>query len=72
MGGLTCVRKIRAMEAEGTLTVHVPVIVVTANVRFEQIIAAKENGMDDVVSKPFRIPELIAKPELVLNSELGP
>ena len=68
MDGLTCVRTIRSMEAEGTLIARIPVIAVTANVRFEQIAAAKESGMDDVVSKPFRIPELITKIELLLNA----
>jgi CheY-like chemotaxis protein len=31
--------------------------------RSEQITTAMEAGMDDVVSKPFRIPELIPKIE---------
>jgi CheY-like chemotaxis protein len=69
MDGLTCVRTIRSMEAGGTLTTRIPVIAVTANVRLEQIAAAKESGMDDVVSKPFRIPELISKIELLLNAK---
>jgi CheY-like chemotaxis protein len=66
MDGLTCVRKIRSMEVDGTVSGHVPVIAVTANVRSEQIAAARNSGMDDVVSKPFRIPELIAKIEKLL------
>jgi CheY-like chemotaxis protein len=37
---------------------HVPVIAVTANVRGEQVKIAMRAGMDDVISKPFRIPEL--------------
>lgn len=45
---------------------HVPVIAVTANVRDEQIAAAKRSGMDDVVSKPFRIPDLLRKIESIL------
>jgi len=66
MDGLTCVRKIRSMEADGTILGHVPVIAVTANVRSEQIAAAKDSGMDDVVSKPFRISELMVKIEKLL------
>lgn len=61
MDGLTCCRRIREMEAKGELSKHVPVIAVTANVRGEQIATAKESGMDDVVSKPFRVPELLSK-----------
>jgi CheY-like chemotaxis protein len=68
MDGLTCVSRIRSMEANGTISGHVPVIAVTANVRSEQIAAAKNCGIDDVVSKPFRIPDLIAKIEKVLAS----
>jgi CheY-like chemotaxis protein len=59
MDGLTCVSHIRQMEKEGKIKGHVPVIAVTANVREEQKAAARDRGMDDVVSKPFRIPELL-------------
>jgi CheY-like chemotaxis protein len=45
MDGLTCVRKIREMEAEGLLQSHIPIIAVTANARGEQIVAAKNSGM---------------------------
>jgi CheY-like chemotaxis protein len=44
MDGLTCVRRIRQMEAEGEIT-HVPVIAVTANARSVQISVAMEAGM---------------------------
>jgi CheY-like chemotaxis protein len=44
MDGLTCVRRIRQMEAEGTIK-HVPVIAVTANARSDQISWAMEAGM---------------------------
>ncbi|KAJ9144314.1 Hybrid signal transduction histidine kinase K [Coniochaeta hoffmannii] len=61
MDGLTCVREIRKMEDGGRISRHVPVIAVTANVRDEQVATARRAGMDDVVSKPFRIPELLEK-----------
>ncbi|KAK7612979.1 hypothetical protein BKA81DRAFT_379022 [Phyllosticta paracitricarpa] len=61
MDGLTAVREIRRLQREGTVKGHVPVIAVTANVRGEQINTAMEAGMDDVVSKPFRVPELAKK-----------
>ncbi|KAH7051315.1 aerobic respiration control sensor protein-like protein arcB [Macrophomina phaseolina] len=63
MDGLTAVREIRRMQREpdGVLRGHIPVIAVTANVRNEQISKAMEAGMDDVVSKPFRVPELCTR-----------
>jgi len=66
MDGLTCVREIRRMEAEREIIKHVPVIAVTANVRDEQVAAARRSGMDDVVSKPFRILDLWRKIEALL------
>jgi PAS domain S-box-containing protein len=68
MDGLTAVREIRKMEQEGKLRRRVPVIAVTANVRDQQVIAAKSSGMDDVVSKPFRMVELFEKIDQVLNN----
>ncbi|KAB5576370.1 hypothetical protein GE09DRAFT_954411 [Coniochaeta sp. 2T2.1] len=67
MDGLTCVREIRKMEDEGKVQGHVPVIAVTANVRDEQVANARGAGMDDVVSKPFRIPELLGKMGVLLR-----
>lgn len=61
MDGMTCARTLRAMQKSGDLTRHIPVIAVTANAREEQIKNTFEAGIDDVVSKPFRIPELIPK-----------
>ncbi|KAH7386103.1 putative histidine kinase HHK16p [Pyrenochaeta sp. MPI-SDFR-AT-0127] len=67
MDGLTCCKRIREMESKKELNGHVPIIAVTANVRGEQIATAKESGMDDVVSKPFRIPDLLAKIQALLH-----
>ena len=58
--GLTCVRNIREFQRKGVVHGHVPVIAVTANVRSEQVEIALKAGMDDVIAKPFRIPELCA------------
>lgn len=66
MDGLTCVRKIRAMEAEGLINGHLPIIAVTANARSEQVLMAKETGMDDVMPKPFRILQIRTKIEGLL------
>ncbi|KAM0277436.1 hypothetical protein ACHAQH_005800 [Verticillium albo-atrum] len=71
MDGLTCVGVIRKMQNDGTIRGHVPVIAVTANVRDEQVAAARRSGMDDVVSKPFRIPDLMKKVEYLLESTFG-
>lgn len=67
MDGLSCVRRIRALEAEGSLAQHVPVIAVTANARSEQISAAMDAGMDLVITKPFRIPELLPQMDSLLK-----
>ncbi|KAL1869350.1 hypothetical protein Daus18300_005562 [Diaporthe australafricana] len=69
MDGLTCVKEIRKKEAQGEIMKHVLVIAVTANVRDQQVATAKESGMDDVLSKPFRIPDLLKKVETLLLAE---
>ena len=76
MDGLTCIRRIRECQAQGTINKHVPVIAVTANARPEQVTAAFDAGMDQVVTKPFRIPELMPQmlslvAEIALREELG-
>lgn len=68
MNGLDCVRRIREMQADGSVVGHVPVIAVTANVRDEQKATARKSGMDEVVSKPFTIPDLFKKVEVVLRT----
>jgi CheY-like chemotaxis protein len=67
MDGLTCCRKIRDMERSGVIKEHVPIIAVTANIRGGQLDDAKESGMDDVVGKPFRIPDLLGKMKALLK-----
>lgn len=66
LGGLETVSRIRALEAQGKLRRHVPVIAVTANARSEQIANAMRCGMDLVVTKPFRIPELLPQMEALV------
>lgn len=61
MDGQTCARKLREMQNSGELVAHIPVIAVTANARAEQIEMTLKSGIDDVVSKPFRLPELMPK-----------
>ncbi|KAL1650822.1 hypothetical protein SLS58_000941 [Diplodia intermedia] len=67
MDGLSCVKRIRALQGDGSLAGHVPVIAVTANARSEQISAALDAGMDLVITKPFRIPELLPQMDALLG-----
>ncbi|CAD0088051.1 unnamed protein product [Aureobasidium vineae] len=69
MDGLTCIRKIRTLEEEGFYTRRVPVIAVTANARDEQMKEALEAGIDEVVTKPFRIPELLVRMSEVVSGQ---
>jgi CheY-like chemotaxis protein len=73
MDGLTCSRLIRDYEQQGLLSMlrgqngaqqrnpRIPILAVSANARMEQIEQALASGMDDAISKPFRIPELWPK-----------
>jgi len=61
MDGLTCVRRIRELESKGRIVGHVPVIAITANARNEQVAVAVEAGMDEVVTKPFLVRELVPR-----------
>jgi CheY-like chemotaxis protein len=40
---------------------RVPIIALTANARSEQVEAAMQAGCDDVILKPYRVPELVEK-----------
>ncbi|THW82949.1 hypothetical protein D6D18_08275 [Aureobasidium pullulans] len=71
MDGLTCVRRIRECEQAGQIVGHVPVIAITANARSEQINIAMDAGMDTVVTKPFRIPDLIPRMQSLLAEYAG-
>lgn len=71
MDGLTCVRRIREHEQAGQIVGHVPVIAITANARSEQINIAMDAGMDTVVTKPFRIPDLIPRMQSLLAEYAG-
>lgn len=61
MDGLTCARRIRELQREGTIRSHIPIMAVSANARKEQIEETREAGIDDAIPKPFRISELIPK-----------
>jgi CheY-like chemotaxis protein len=61
MDGITAAKKIREMQRSGELRGHVPILSVSANARPEQTSMAMAAGMDDSISKPFRIADLTPK-----------
>jgi len=63
MDGLTAVKQIRLLQKEGKVVGHVPTLCLTANARSAQIDTARQAGMDSVVTKPFRIPDLVPEIE---------
>ncbi|WQF83252.1 Putative PAS domain, signal transduction response regulator, receiver domain, CheY-like superfamily [Colletotrichum destructivum] len=69
--GLTCTRRIRELEREGRVFCgsggRIPIIAVSANARPEQMQDAKNAGCDDVLVKPYRMPELIEKMQVVVR-----
>lgn len=69
MGGLECTRKIREFEDEGKITTHLPIMAVSANARTQQISETRTAGMDDAITKPFRVPELLVKIERLVGEE---
>lgn len=68
MGGLECTTEIRRLEKEGFITEHLLIIAITANARQEQVNTAKEAGMDEVLTKPFKIKDLKALLEQTFRS----
>jgi PAS domain S-box-containing protein len=70
--GLTCTRHIREMEKLGRIAGgRIPIIACSANARAEQVQEAKEAGCDEVMVKPYRMHELIAKMETVFRNITG-
>jgi CheY-like chemotaxis protein len=59
MNGLECTRKIREAESEGRVERHLPIVAVSANAREGQVRYAMECGVDDAISKPFRVADLM-------------
>ncbi|KAK4102273.1 putative histidine kinase group protein [Parathielavia hyrcaniae] len=65
--GLTCTRNIRELERSGRIVGgRIPIIAVSANARLEQIVEAREAGCDDVLVKPYRMPELLERMKIVM------
>ncbi|KAG9245811.1 hypothetical protein BJ878DRAFT_418395, partial [Calycina marina] len=68
MDGLTCTWRIRELEAQGVLKGHVPIIGTSANACTEQNAESMAAGMDESISKPFRMGELVSKIVTLLKS----
>jgi len=67
MNGVTACHRIRALEMSGELESHVPLIAVTANARQEQVAHFISEGFDEVITKPFRVPDLLKMIEGLLK-----
>ncbi|KAG8686732.1 Histidine kinase osmosensor [Ceratobasidium sp. 394] len=61
MDGFAATREIRKMEADEKLHTRSFVIALTGNARREQVEAARDAGVDDVMIKPYQIESLISK-----------
>lgn len=69
MDGYEATRLIRALPGA---TRTIPILGLTANAIPEQIVRCRESGMDEVVTKPLHIDELLAKISAVLTPRLPP
>lgn len=67
MNGKQCAEEIREKERAGELDRHIPIIAVSANARDEQVASYMACGMDDAVSKPFSVPDLLDKMQKLVH-----
>ncbi|KAI5207251.1 hypothetical protein E4T38_03507 [Aureobasidium subglaciale] len=68
LDGLSATREIREYEKNGLICDHIPIVAVSANARAEQMTQAIEAGMDDTITKPFRMPDLIKKVIMITSA----
>lgn len=61
LDGLTAVRQIRSMEARGVLPRRHRIFALTGNARPGQVQKMLDAGMDEVLIKPYRIDQVLAK-----------
>jgi CheY-like chemotaxis protein len=59
--GLTAVREIRRLEQAGLLRRRNNVLALTGNARAAQIQMARDAGMDDIIIKPYKLDDLLAR-----------
>ncbi|BGP46989.1 hypothetical protein JCM10450v2_002841 [Rhodotorula kratochvilovae] len=69
MDGLTATRAIRQREEQGGRAGHQRIVGLTGNARNAQKQAAIDAGMDAVVTKPYKIPDLVEK---ILSAQTAP
>jgi signal transduction histidine kinase/ActR/RegA family two-component response regulator len=61
MDGSTAAKEIRSREKEMGREKRVPILGVSANVREEQLQEMTKNGMDDFITKPYMIDDMVKK-----------
>ncbi|CAE6499919.1 unnamed protein product [Rhizoctonia solani] len=61
LDGFAATREIRRRELSGKLRKRNFIIALTGNARQEQVEAARDAGVDDVIIKPYQIDELLSK-----------
>ncbi len=55
LGGLTLIRRLRAAGS------RLPILILTARARWQEKVEGLESGADDYLTKPFEMPELLAR-----------
>lgn len=68
--GNTAAREIKDLQAKGEVG-RSPILGVSANVRDEQTKVMKEAGMDDVISKPFKVKDLVKRIDALAEAVEG-
>lgn len=59
MDGKTCARRVRQLQQANLLRENIPMIAITGNARQEQVEEMRQCGFDDVVTKPYKIDQLL-------------
>lgn len=60
LDGNSATKEIRELEKDGVIE-RIPILGLTANVRGAQLQGMLDSGMDDVISKPYRIEDLVER-----------
>ncbi|KAL7409075.1 hypothetical protein BDY24DRAFT_404537 [Mrakia frigida] len=61
MDGISATKAIRSMEQSGELSWRSSIFGLTGNAQEKQVSLCLESGMDDVITKPYRIDNLLSK-----------